>query len=214
MLDESAPVDSPSEASLSGGHAQFRTKELALSVMDGRPGQFTQAECETALLELGRKAGAATEAISSRVDESFCAIRSELNALAGGQASARVMLLAHHAQRTELALELATSTTSVAHGAFVLGQDKLGQTDKALRNVVGIAAFATDLLNKAYEAAQAEGKALKAKVGPAEELMSRLGVTPATGESSEVGPLLHGGGGSTLGPPPPKPPTSSRKKTP
>ncbi len=146
---------------------------------------FALAERDSALEQLAIDAGPATEAITVKVNQSFEPIRGQLNELAGGQASPRVMMLAHHAQRVEVALELQTAISMHSVGRYIReggeSDKKAGKTEVGLRNLAGIGAFASDLLTKAYQAAEAEGKAKAAKLGPVDELMTTLGVTVPDG---------------------------------
>jgi hypothetical protein len=149
-----------------------------LVLLDVRPPArpFGAEEQQAALDKLARAAGPATAAIESAVADGFAAYRAELNALAGGQASARVMILARNAELAQLATELQASISRGRHGAYVEAHDE-GQTEKGLRNLVGLCAVATDLLNKATEAAKEEGKAVAQS--PTDQLMTRLGVGQA-----------------------------------
>ena len=145
-----------------------------VTLLDARPpSHFTQREEDEALEKLAIDAGPATAGIVRRVSESFDAIRAELNERAGGQASSRVMTLAHNAQRAQLAVELQTTVSVSAHGRYVANGGDKGQAEKGLTKLVGICAFATDLLNKAYEAARAEHAANKGSA--TDQLMARLG---------------------------------------
>jgi hypothetical protein len=166
--------------------------------------QYSIEEHDTALAELSRKAGAATEGVVLRVNESFASFRAELNDLAGGQASSRVMLLSHNAQRAQLAVELQTSLSTVGHGQFAAGADKdqkLESVSKGLRNLVGLCAFAADLLNKAHAAAVEEGKANKPSAH--DQLLTALGVAVPT-HVPDAPP-----GGQAIGSPPASIPTPS-----
>jgi hypothetical protein len=157
---------------------------------------FTTEDHDKALADLARRAGPATEGVVVRVNESFSAVRAELNVLAGGQASNRVMLLAHTAQRAQLAVELHSQVSAVEHGRFASGDDKPKVTEalsKGLRNMVGMCAFAADLLNKAHAAAAEEGKARKGSA--TDQLFATLGV--AGTEVVDQSPDRTPGGGKT-----------------
>ena len=164
------------------GAAVVSTPQGALRVVDCRPPTvFSAAEHDAALADLARRAGPATEGVVVRVNESFSAVRAELNELAGGQASSRVMLLSHTAQRAQLAVELHAQVSAVEHGRFASGEDKTKQLEalsKGLRNMVGMCAFAADLLNKAHAAATEEGKAKRPNAH--EQLLTTLGVAVQT----------------------------------
>lgn len=200
-----------------------------LGLVDARPAPVLVhelAEREGALLEHLRKAGPAVEAVATRVDAAFEVVRAELNERAGGQAATHVMLLAHNAQRAEFALELQSLVSQGAVGRHLErmsgeGADKAdaSQAEKGLRNLVGIAAFATDLLNKAYAAATEEGKAKRDT--PVQSLMASLGIAdapgPAGGGSAAVPDLTGGVGRVEATPalnsqPNPEPPSKPRKK--
>ncbi len=176
------------------GHAQAGGPGRLMTLLDVRPPtSFTRREEDEALEKLATVAGPATAGIVRRVSESFDAVRAELNELAGGQASARVMTLAHNAQRTQLAVELQTTVSVSAHGRYVANGGDKGQTEKGLSKLAGICAFATDLLNKAYEAARSEAKANQGSA--TQQLMTRLG-HGASAKAPEVSPVRGGGGES------------------
>lgn len=141
-------------------------------------------------------------AVRTRVGTSWMTMLAELNGVAGGQASTRATMLAHYAMKAHTALELAHL---VAETAVAEARD---QADARLRNAAGIAIVATDLLNKAYAAAEAEGKAKAAKLEPVDALMATLGVPGPDGEGSAQVPDLTGGVGS-IGAPLPQNPSSS-----
>jgi hypothetical protein len=194
--------------------AQAVAPGRAITVLDARPpALFSLAEEDDALEQLARKAGPATAGIVRRVATAFESYRCELNQTAGGQASDHVMLLAHNAQRAQVAVELQTSISAMAHGSYVANDGDKGQAEKGLHRLVGICAFATDLLNKARDAAREEGKA--ATGSATDQLMSRLGVT-ATASAQAVPD--DGSGGGSLGAPgptefaPPIPPNPGGSK--
>lgn len=163
-----------------------------VTLLDVRPPtHFTQREEDEALEKLAIDAGPATAGIVRRVSDSFDAIRAELNEVAGGQASDRVMTLAHNAQRAQLAVELQTTVSVSAHGRYVANGGDKGQTEKGLSKLVGICAFATDLLNKAYEAARSEAGL---RQSPTAQLMTRLGVGQPAPEVPDPSPLGPPGG--------------------
>lgn len=139
-----------------------------MSVLDGRAPRFSPTEVEEAALKLEEKSGAVVQRVRERTEASWQTVRSELNRLAGGEASARVMVLAHHALRAHQALELQALAAGQAFGT----EDLLAE--KHMRNQAGLAVVASDALNKAYEAAREEGKANKGS--PTEQLLTRLGV--------------------------------------
>ncbi len=174
------------------GLAQVGKNERAQVILDARPpSHFTQREEDEALEKIAIDAGPATAGIVRRVADSFDAIRAELNEVAGGQASDRVMTLAHNAQRAQLAVELQTTVSVSAHGRYVANGGDKGQTEKGLSKLVGICAFATDLLNKAYEAARSEAGS---RQSPTAQLMSRLGVGQPAPEVPAPSPLGPPGG--------------------
>lgn len=190
------PMLAPGLAHVSGGGEERR----ALTLLDARPQtSFTRREEDEALEKLANVAGPATAGIVRRVSESFDAIRAELNERAGGQASDRVMTLAHNAQRAQLAVELQTTVSVSAHGRYVEAGGDKGQTEKGLSRLVGICAFATDLLNKAYEAAKAEAGS---KASPTDQLMARIGVGKPAREVPALSPLTPPGGDQFGSPPP------------
>jgi hypothetical protein len=184
----------------------------ALTLVDSRPPLFTEAEVAEAAEKLAKRAGPVASQVRRKIETCWEGIRADLNAVAGGQASPRVMVLAHHAMRAHHALELQALWAEVA-----FGEEREG-SDKHMRNQAGLAAVATDALNKAYEAAREEGKAGNAVTGPA-GLLARLGhVAPGvdvggapTGSGQTHVPLSNGGVGAvgaplSPNPPPPKDP--------
>ena len=126
--------------------------------------------------------------VRERTEASWQTVRAELNRLAGGAASGRVMILAHHALRAHQALELQTLAAGQAFGV----EDLLAE--KHMRNQAGLAVVASDALNKAYEAAREEGKAGQGSATDALEV--RLGVTASADPVPALAP-----GGSAVGAP-------------
>jgi cation transport regulator ChaC len=189
-----SPASEPPIAALAdGAHARAESPGRSLTLLDARPpSRFTRREEDEALEQLANVAGPATAGITRRVAESFDSIRAELNERAGGQASAHVMTLAHNAQRAQLAVELQTTVSVAAHGKYVANDGDKGQAEKGLSRLVGICAFATDLLTKAFAAAAAEAKAAGS---PTEQLMARLGHGTEVPAPSPFGPP----GGSSFG---------------
>lgn len=186
--DPSPPDRSVVQVTVRGG--------AALSVLDGRVPRFSAAEVEEAALKLEERSGAVVQQVRARTEASWQEVRGELNRLAGGQASARVMVLAHHALRAHQALELQALAVGKAFGA----EDDLAE--KHMRNQAGLAVVASDALNKAYEVAREEAKANAGS--PTEQLLTRLGVA-----SSDPVPPEGRGGTCSLGPVPaesPEPP--------
>ena len=160
----------------------------ALAVLDGRAPGFTPEQVEEAEKQLAERSGPVVARVRGRTEESWQRIRAELNQVAGGQASARVAVLAHHALRAHQALELQALSAGLAFGTG----DELAE--KHMRNQAGLAIVASDALNKAYEVAREEAR--EQKGSPTEQLMTRLGVAEARSEPP-IGPP----GGSVLGPP-------------
>ena len=136
-----------------GPHVEVTANGKTLSLLDGRMPLFSPEQVAKAEEELTRKAGPIVARVWERTEESFAAVRAELNQRAGGQASARVMLLAHHALRAQQALELQTLAAARA-----FGDEQNDNTDKHTRTQAGLAVVATDSLNKAYAAADEEGE--------------------------------------------------------
>src|SRR5688572_14095679 len=109
----------------------------AISVLDGRTPGFSSEQVEEAERKLAESSGPVVARVRGRTEESWARIRSELNTVAGGEASARVMVLAHHALRAHQALEL---QTLAAGKAFGMG-DELAE--KHMRNQAGLAVVAS-----------------------------------------------------------------------
>jgi hypothetical protein len=166
-------------------------------VLDVRPKQYSDEQVATAVEALAKRAGPVASLVRRRTEETWQTVRADLNAVAGGQASARAMVLAHHAMRAHQALELQSLFAEVAFG------EEQELADKHMRNQAGLAIVATDALNKAYEAAREDAKASS---NPVTGLMSRLGQTAPMGqgipgagvgvsaEAPEVSPFSMGGG--------------------
>lgn len=143
----------------------------ALQLLDGRPKMhWTEAEVEEAAKEQQQKAGPLVALVRDRIEATWSEIRRELNETAGGQASARVMVLAHHAMRAHQALELQSLLAEVDAGGN--GRAK-ADPNNGLRNQSGLSVIASQALNQAYEAARAEGKANQGSL--ADQLMAKLG---------------------------------------
>lgn len=196
MSGQSAYAEPVTE--LDGGTLRVSGQLAPLQLLSVAPkAHFSLAEHDAALEQLSKKAGPATEAIVSRVNASFESYRRELNEAAGGQASDRVMLLAHNAQRAQLAVELQTSVSTVGYGQLAEGVDhdkKQEQVSKGLRNLVGLCAFASDLLNKAHEAALQEGRdKAKAAGSPTQQLFATIGVAGPTPAPDHTPPGVEQG---------------------
>ncbi len=160
-------------------------------ILDTTGPSFSPEQIQAAQAAMVKRAGPLVQWVEESVEQSWAPVRGELNQVAGGRASARVMILAHHARRAHEALEL---TSLLAKAAA--GEDKEGAA-KALRNTAGLSVVATDLLNKAYAAAREDAAAAQAaQGGPVNSLMGRLGIT-ATGHQPP--------GGHGLGAAPPTP---------
>jgi hypothetical protein len=169
----------------------LRPGETAITVLDGRTPGFTPEQVEEAERKLAEASGPVVARVRGRTEESWGKVREELNAVAGGEASARVMVLAHHALRAHQALEL---QALAAGKAFGIG-DELAE--KHMRNQAGLAVVASDALNAAYEAAREEGKTNKGS--PTEQLMARLQVHPAPVAEARTSTPVEGGAPSFSG---------------
>jgi hypothetical protein len=142
-------------------------------LLDARPRvRWTESEISEALEKQQRRAGPLVALVLTRLESTWSEIRRELNEAAGGHASARVMVLAHHALRAQQALELTALLAEVAAGERDAGEKK-GDPLNALRNQSGLSVIATQALNQAYEAARAEHAANKGSA--TDQLMARLG---------------------------------------
>lgn len=140
-------------------------------VLDARPKvEWTELEIAEAVKAQQRKAGALVALVRSETEAMWAEIRRELNEVAGGQASARVMVMAHHALRAHQALEVQTMLAEVAAGKSL---DDLRADAHGQRNQSGLSVIATQALNQAYEAARGEANTKAAT--PAQQLMARLG---------------------------------------
>jgi hypothetical protein len=170
----------------------LRPGETAITVLDGRTPGFTPEQVEEAERKLAEASGPVVARVRGRTEESWGKVRAELNAVAGGEASARVMVLAHHALRAHQALEL---QALAAGKAFGIG-DELAE--KHMRNQAGLAVVASDALNAAYEAAREEGKTNKGS--PTEQLLTRIGARPQEPAEARPESPFSPPGGSVLGP--------------
>jgi hypothetical protein len=175
----------------------------ALKLFDGRPRiHWTEAEIQQAVETQQKKAGALVALVRERIEATWSEIRRELNEAAGGAASTRVMVLAHHAMRAHQALELQTLLAEVAAGEH--GDGKRADPNNGLRNQSGLSVIATQALNQAYEAAREEHKANTGS--PTDQLLSRLGVgrgAPPVLDSRSDPPPPEAPRGVVLEPPPP-----------
>lgn len=167
-------------------------------LIDARPKMhWTEDEVEQAVESQQKRAGALVALVRERTEATWAELRRELNEAAGGQASARVMVLAHHAMRAHQALELQSLLAEVAAG------EEATSAANNLRNQSGLSVIATQALNLAFEAARAE--AGKAAGSPTEQLMTRLGVGrggPISIEAPAL-PAPSPPGGVLIGSPPP-----------
>lgn len=153
-------------------------------VIDARPRlEWSEAEIQQAVETQQKKAGALVALVRSETEATWAEIRRELNEVAGGRASARVMVMAHHALRAHQALELQTMLAEVAAGKTM---DELKADAHGQRNQSGLSVIATQALNQAYEAARSEAGN---RSSPTEQLMNRIGVGRGTPVSAE-GPAL------------------------
>jgi hypothetical protein len=169
-----------------------------LVLVDARPPvTWTAEEVELAVERQQKRAGALVALARERIEASWGEIRAELNQMAGGQASARVMVLAHHAMRAHSALELQVLLAEVGVGEEAKG------ADAGLRNQSGLSVIASQALNAAYDAAREEGKASRGSA--TDQLFGRLGVGQGrpgvdVGGSQPQSPFSPPGGVG-LGPP-------------
>lgn len=195
-MPATARVDSsPPDASV----VQVRVpQQPALAIVDARAAQFTPEQVEQAEKRLAERAGPLVARVWERTEATWVEVRAELNQVAGGQASARVMAIAHNALRAAQALELQTLAAARAFG------EETEQNEKHMRNQAGLAIVATDALNKAYEIAREEGKAAQGQ-GPVGQLMGKLGIPAPASAPVQTPP------GGSLGAPLSPNPTPSKK---
>lgn len=172
----------------------------ALAVLDGRAPGFSPEQVEEALKVAAERSGPVVALVRARSEESWAKVRSELNQVAKGQASARTMIHAHHALRAHQALELQHLSAGVAYGT---GDDL---AEKHMRNAAGLAVVASDALNKAYESAK-EDAAARAGETPTQQLLTRIGASP--GSSPALAPR-----GESVGAPSSPNPASPEKDAP
>lgn len=173
-----------------------------IRLLDARPPtNWTVAEVEEALERHKQRSGALVAFVAASVAAQWERIRGELNRLAGGQASDRVMALAHYAEMANYAVDIQRYRLEAAVGEEAKG------ADAAVRDFTGLTAVAAQRLNEAFDLAEREGK----RGNPVDGLMTSLGVgQPVPGvptvPSPASTPAFAPGGGSTVGPPPPSKP--------
>jgi hypothetical protein len=176
-----------------------------MQVMDARTPRFTPEQVAASIEQHEKRAGAVCEHVMARTEQSWAEVRRELNSIVAGGASARVMILAHHSLRAHQALELTTLAAARAFG------EEQELADKHMRNQAGLAVVATDLLNRAYEAAREEARALRAS-NPVDDLSARLAAGEAQREVLPSSPVDPPGGVSSGAPSPSIPPPSGETK--
>ena len=179
-----------------------------IRLVDARPPtNWTVADVEDALERHKERSGPLVAFVAASVAEQWARIRSELNRIAGGQASDRVMALAYYAEQANYAVALQRTRVEAS-----VGQDAKN-ADSAVRDFTGLTAVAAARLNEAFDLAEREGKAGNAVTGPA-GLLARLGhVAPGvgvggvpTGSGPTHVPLSNGGVGAVGAPLSPNPP--------
>ena len=181
-----------------------------IRLLDARPAtNWTVAEVEEALERHRNRAGPLVAFVAASVSEQWARIRAELNRIAGGQASDRVMALAYYAEQANLAVALQRTRVEAA-----VGEDAKN-ADSAVRDFTGLTAVAAARLNEAFEIAEREGRAGNAVTGPA-GLFARLGhaapgSTETPGEGATSSPLSTPGVGAVGAPLPsnPNPPNET-----
>lgn len=138
-----------------------------MQLVDARPPvRWTEDEICQAVERQQKRAGALVALVKARVLADASVVRGELNQLAGGQASRRVAVLAHNAMLAQEALELQSLDAEVA-----AGEERKG-LEASLRSMSGLSVFASQALDKAYEAAREEGK----RANPVADLRRTIGL--------------------------------------
>lgn len=134
-----------------GASVRVLTAGRPISLLDVRmPEQWGAEEVAAALQQHRDRSGPLVAYVRARHDEQWAELRRDLNRAAGGQASARVMALAHFAQRCSLLSEI-----QQARAEQFAGEEGKG-ADGAIRDAAGLASVAAARLNDAYTQAERE----------------------------------------------------------
>jgi hypothetical protein len=198
-------------------------------LVDARPPvHWSPDEVGQAVEKQQKRAGALVALVKARLEADYAVVRAELNRLAGGQASGRVAVLARNAMLAQEAVELQTLAAEVAAG------EESKNADTSLRHMSGLSVFASQALDKAYDAAREEGK----RANPVADLRRTIGLSPSDpgADDHDTGAMGHGGpsanvvdgaedsavalsplrhpGEGVSGPPPPEFPAPSEKDQP
>jgi len=141
-----------------------------MQLVDARPPvHWSPDEVGQAIERQQKRAGALVALVKARLEADYAVVRAELNRLAGGQASGRVAVLARNAMLAQEAVELQTLAAEVAAGEESKG------ADTSLRHMSGLSVFASQALDKAYDAAREEGKC----ANPVADLRKTIGLSPS-----------------------------------
>lgn len=181
-----------------GGSVRVSTPGGPIRLLDARPRQsWTVDEVEEALERHRQRSGPLVAFVEAQVESQWERLRAELNRVAGGQASDRVMTLARYAMCANLAVELQATRAKVAVG------EEAKTADAAVRDFSGLTAVAAARLTEAFALAEAEGK----RANPVEQTFSFIGVGqggPGVDVGAATGPArspIQTPGGSRLEPP-------------
>lgn len=170
-----------------------------VTLLDARLPSEVYAENQAALARFKAAAAPFYQAIRAGAEEYGAVLRSELNALAGGEAPPSVMALAQAAVDAHANCQLAQHILGHATGDLeILKATKQAsrrlEITQLQRTAMGLDVAFTDLVRRATEAAREAGKA---KAGsPTQALLTRIGVTEV-----QPDPAFDPRGGSVVEPP-------------
>lgn len=179
-----------------GPSVRVSTQGGPIRLLDARmPTSWTLEEVEDALERHRQRSGPLVAYVAASVAAQWERIRGELNRIAGGQASDRVMALAHYAEQANYAVDLQRKRLEVAVG------EEAKSADSAVRDFTGLTAVAAARLNEAFDLAEREAKS----TNPVTGLMARLGhghrADPRVGPEVHLGVPVEGPGVVTKGAP-------------
>lgn len=169
MAGQSAVLVTPQEV-VDGASVRVSTQGGPIRLVDARPPtNWTVADVEDALERHKARSGPLVAFVAASVSEQWARIRSELNRIAGGQASDRVMASAYYAEQANYAVALQRTRVEAA-----VGEDAKN-ADSAVRDFTGLTAVAAARLNEAFDLAEREAKAGHDRVAGPNGLLARLG---------------------------------------
>lgn len=173
------------QAIVDGASVRVSTQSGPIRLLDARmPTSWSLEEVEEALEKHKKRSGPLVAYVAASVAAQWERIRGELNRIAGGQASDRVMALAHYAEQANYAVDLQRKRLEQMVG------EEAKNADSAVRDFTGLTAVAAARLNEAFDLAERESK----KGSATEQLFGRIGLAAEKAPASVPG--FEGGGGS------------------